>query len=170
MFFEFYPWQLDVDIEATKQLYIENNYAIDKAVNIAFMERLTPNQRNFFDALGVDLKRIEMDHVVYDIPEDEETPATRINRIMVHFLFKGHFLALPQYQKDLYGDEEVFGKAFPDSIKVLSSAEEDYIKPFNNGIGSGIIFKHPCFHYEDETFQKWDCGYLMGSILAFDHL
>ena len=52
MFLEFYPWQLDVDIEATKQLYTENNYSIDQAVNTAFMESLTLNQRTFFDSLS----------------------------------------------------------------------------------------------------------------------
>ncbi|NME48489.1 toxin-antitoxin system protein [Enterococcus gallinarum] len=166
MFLECYPWKLDVDIEATKQLYVENNYSIDQAVNTAFMESLTLNQRTFFDSLGVDLMKIEIDPMVYDIPEDEETPATKIHRIMVHFLLKGCFLALPQYQKDIYSDEAVFGNMFPNSIKVLSSAEEDYIKPFHNGIGLGIFFKHPCGHYEDKKFQVWDCGYLMGSILV----
>lgn len=130
------------------------------------MESLTLNQRTFFDSLGVDLMKIEIDPMVYDISEDEETPAAKIHRIMVHFLLKGCFLALPQYQKDIYSDEAVFGNMFPNSIKVLSSAEEDYIKPFHNGIGLGIFFKHPCGHYEDKKFQVWDCGYLMGSILV----
>lgn len=25
MIFKFYPWTLDIDVEATKQLYLENN-------------------------------------------------------------------------------------------------------------------------------------------------
>lgn len=97
MFFEFYPWQLDVDVEATKELYAEHNYSIDQAVNIAFMESLTPKQRQFFDSLGVDLTKIEIDHVVYDIPADEENPSTNMHRMLVHFLLRGRFLALPQY-------------------------------------------------------------------------
>ena len=74
-------------------------------------------------------------------------------------------LALPQYQKDLYTDEEVFGETFPDSVRVLSSDDEDYLKVYDNGIGAGIVFKHPCFHYDNEIFKEWDCGYILGSIL-----
>ena len=60
---------------------------------------------------------------------------------------------MPKYQKDIYSDEEVFGKKFPEFIKVLSSNDEDYLKTFDNGIGAGIVFKHPCFHY-DKKFLK----------------
>lgn len=33
MIFDFYPWKLEVDIDKTKELYIKNNYAIDKKTN-----------------------------------------------------------------------------------------------------------------------------------------
>ena len=71
---------------------------------------------------------------------------------------------MPKYQKDIYSDEEVFGKKIPESIKILSD-DEDYLKTFDNGIGAGIVFKHPCFHYSDERFKEWDCGYILGTIL-----
>ena len=74
-------------------------------------------------------------------------------------------LALPQYQKDLYTDEEVFGETFPDSVKALSSDDEDYLKVYDNGIGASVVFEHPCFHYDNEIFKEWDCGYILGSIL-----
>ena len=28
---------------------------------------------------------------------------------------------------------------------------------YDNGIGVGIVFKHPCFHYDNEIFKEWDC-------------
>ncbi len=30
-----------------------------------------------------------------------------------------------------------------------------------------IVFKHPCFHFEEPEFQEWDCGYVLGTILIF---
>ena len=128
MLFEFMPWQLDVDIESTKLFYESNDYSKDKALNQDFIDSLTKEQKYFFDSLGVDLLKIEIDEAVYDIPEDGEMPSLKIKRLSVDFLMKGEILALPQYQKDLYTDEEVFWKIFPDTVKVLSSADEDYLK------------------------------------------
>ena len=125
MLFEFMPWQLDVDIESTKLFYESNDYSKDKALNQDFIDSLTKEQKYFFDSLGVDLLKIEIDEAVYDIPEDGEMPSLKIKRLSVDFLMKGEILALPQYQKDLYTDEEVFWKTFPDTVKVLSSADED---------------------------------------------
>ena len=131
MLFEFMPWQLDVDIESTKLFYESNDYSKDKALNQDFIDSLTKEQKYFFDSLGVDLLKIEIDEAVYDIPEDGEMPSLKIKRLSVDFLMKGEILALPQYQKDLYTDEEVFWKTFPDTVKVLSSADEDYILILN---------------------------------------
>ena len=119
---------------------------------------------------GNDLLKIEIDEAVYDIPEDGEMSSLKIKRLSVDFLMKGEILALPQYQKDLYTDEEVFWKTFPDTVKVLSSADEDYLKTYDNGIGSGIVFKHPCFHYDNEIFKEWDCGYILGTILIMQDM
>lgn len=96
------------------------------------------------------MAKIEVDKVIYEIPKDEEISTSKIYRMSVNFLIRGKILALPKYQKDIYSDEEVFGKKIPESIKILSD-DEDYLKTFDNGIGAGIVFKHPCFHYGDET-------------------
>lgn len=170
MIFDFNPWQIDVDIELTKQLYKEVDYSIDKTTNVEFIESLSSEQQQFFYSLGVDLAKVEIDKTIYEIPEDEEMPASKINRMLVNFLIKGKILALPKYQKDIYSDEEVFGKKFPESIKVLSSDDEDYFKTFDKGIGAGIVFKHPCFHYDDEKFKDWDCGYILGTILSMKNM
>ena len=102
MLFEFMPWQLDVDIESTKLFYESNDYSKDKALNQDFIDSLTKEQKYFFDSLGVDLLKIEIDEAVYDIPEDGEMSSLKIKRLSVDFLMKGEILALPQYQKDLY--------------------------------------------------------------------
>ena len=166
MIFDFNPWQLDVDIDLTKQLYKEVDYSTDKTANMEFIENLSLEQQQFFNSLGVDLTKIDVDKTIYDIPKDEETPASKIYRMTVNFFIRGKILALPKYQKDIYSDEEVFGKKFPEFIKVLSSNDEDYLKTFDNGIGAGIVFKHPCFHYDKEIFKEWDCGYILGTILT----
>ena len=153
MLFEFMPWQLDVDIESTKLFYESNDYSKDKALNQDFIDSLTKEQKYFFDSLGVDLLKIEIDEAVYDIPEDGEMPSLKIKRLSVDFLMKGEILALPQYQKDLYTDEEVFWKTFPDTVKVLSSADEDYLKTYDN-----------------EIFKEWDCGYILGTILIMQDM
>ena len=66
MLFEFMPWQLDVDIESTKLFYESNDYSKDKALNQDFIDSLTKEQKYFFDSLGVDLLKIEIDEAVYD--------------------------------------------------------------------------------------------------------
>lgn len=170
MIFEFLPWQIDIDIESTKVFYDTNDNSKNKVFNTEFVEGLTDEQKQFFYSIGVDLSKIEVDQVIYNLPEEGELPAIKIKRITVNFFIKGKFLALPQYQKDLYSDDEVFGKAFPDSMKVLSSEEKDYLKTFDNGIGAGIVFKHPCFHYDDERFKNWDCGYILGTILMMQDM
>lgn len=164
MIFNFNPWQLDADVDLTKQLYEEVDYSVDKTANIEFIESLSSEQQLFFNSLGIDLAKIEVDKVIYEIPKDEEISTSKIYRMSVNFLIRGKILALPKCQKDIYSDEEVFGKKIPESIKILSD-DEDYLKTFDNGIGAGIVFKHPCFHYGDERFKEWDCGYILGTIL-----
>ena len=146
MFFECLPWQLEVDIESTKFVYKANDYSKNGDLNTEFMESLTQEQKDFFDAIGVDLsKNPNGCRVLDDIPEEKEMPALKMKRVCVNFLIKGKFLALPKYQKDLYSDEEVFGKAFPDSVKVLSCDEENYLQTFDNGIGQVSYFKTSWF-------------------------
>lgn len=169
MIFDFYPWQLDVDVEKTRELYKKTDYSIDKAANVEFIKGLSAEQLNFFNSLGVDLAKIEVDKTIYEIPEDEETHASKKYRMFINFLIEGKILALPKYQKDIYSDEEMFGNEFPELIKV-SPDHEEYLEIFHNGIGAGIIFKHPCFHYDDDKFKNWDCGYILGTILIMQDI
>ena len=169
MIFNFDPWQLDIDVDLTKQLYQEGDYSTDKTANIEFIESLSSEQQLFFYSLGVDLDKIGVDKTIYEIPEDDEISVSKIYRMSVNFLMKGKILALPKYQKDIYSDDEVFGNNFPKAIKVLSADDEDYLKTFDNGIGAGIVFKHPCFHYENEKFKNWDCGYIVVDLINYQN-
>lgn len=85
MIFNFNPWQLDADVDLTKQLYEEVDYSVDKTANIEFIESLSSEQQLFFNSLGIDLAKIEVDKVIYEIPKDEEIPASKIYRMSVKF-------------------------------------------------------------------------------------
>lgn len=110
MIFDFNPWQLDIDVDLTRQLYKEMDYSTNKEANAEFIKKLSSKQDLFFDTLGVNLTKVDIDKTIYEIPEDEETPASRIDRTSVNFMLRGRILTLPKYQMDIYSDEEVFGK------------------------------------------------------------
>lgn len=86
MIFNFDPWQLDIDVDLTKQLYQEGDYSTDKTANIEFIESLSSEQQLFFYSLGVDLDKIEVDKTIYEIPEDDEISVSKIYRMSVNFL------------------------------------------------------------------------------------
>lgn len=88
MIFDFNPWQLDVDVDLTKQLYKEADYSTNKTSNLEFIKSLSSEQQMFFNSLGVDLSKVEVDKTIYEIPEDEKTPASKIYRMFVNFLNK----------------------------------------------------------------------------------
>lgn len=78
MIFDFNPWQLDVDIDLTKKLYKEVDYSTDKTANMEFIEKLSLEQQHFFNSLGIDLMKVDVDKTIYEIPEDEKMPASKI--------------------------------------------------------------------------------------------
>ena len=45
MIFDFYPWTLDIDVEATKKLYVQNDFAEDRMVNEKFVNAFTKEQK-----------------------------------------------------------------------------------------------------------------------------
>lgn len=170
MIFDFYPWKLEVDIDKTKELYIKNNYAIDKKTNEEFVNQLSDKQMDFFLSLGVNPMKIEIDKKVYDIPDEKDLTGGRIQRIAVNFIFCGKFLVIPEFQKDLYEDDKLFGNNIPSSLKVISLPEDEYLVTYNiDNIGCGIVFKHPC-SFNGKEFTTWDCGYVKGSILIMTDL
>ena len=160
----FYPWKMELDTDATKRLYSRRSFAADPAANAALIAALTPGQREFFASLGVDPARIRADEKTYTIPADGGLPAVRLHRLTIDFLLCVKFLAIPDYQRELYGDAELFGDTLPASLAVEVMPEDGKL-PLYDVDGWGVVFKHPCLHMEDAAFQSWDCGYLLGSVL-----
>ena len=168
MIFNFHPWTLDINVEATKQLYSENDYLTDPAANTKFAKQLSEKQKDFFTSIGIDPMKIKVDETIYDIPGDNETAGRKVYRMLIDFMICGKFLAVPRFQKEIYGSDEVFGSEFPDSLKII----EDNVFPAYDidGLGKGAVFKHPCTRFDTETFQTWDCGYIIGTILIMSDL
>lgn len=163
MIFTFYPWKLDIDPEAAKELYLAEDDTVDKKVNERFIQSLNEEQRTFFDALGVDLTKVRAEEKRHDI-SDERADADTLIMTSVDFLMKGKLLAIPDYQHSLYADEEVFGESFPGSVEVIKMPADQQL-PFYDVDGMKIIFKHPYFHFDEEQYKSWDCGAVMGSVL-----
>ena len=116
--------------------------------------------------LGVDTMRVKADEKQWDLSADEESEYNgELYRLAVDFLMVGSFVAIPDYQKDLYGDDEMFGKSLPEALEIVQM-EDDKLPTYELD-NMNIVFKHPCFHFEEPEFQKWDCGYVLGTILIF---
>ena len=45
---EFYPWKIDADVEATRHLYLSNDYAKDKRINKKIYDGMSEKQKMFF--------------------------------------------------------------------------------------------------------------------------
>ena len=85
MVFDFYPWNLDVDVEGTRLLYRDNDYAGKRKVNERFWQAMSDGQKRFFHSLGVDFMRVEADEKLYNIPDKREAggsspPRSTMNR------------------------------------------------------------------------------------------
>ena len=162
MIFEFYPWKIDIDVEATRQLYEENDYAEDKAFNRRLADTMTQQQKNFFSSLGVDIHKMRAEEKIHDIPEEDGMSGGKIAVQKIDFFLCGKFLAIPDYQQELYGDEEIAELQLPDALQIVKMPEENKL-PIYDIDGWGCVFKHP--YFRNEKCKKWDCGYVLGSIL-----
>ena len=159
MVFDFYPWKIDVDVEKTRRFYQENDYSSNKEWNKMFVEVLNESQIDFFDNFGIDLMKIEIEK--HDFVDNEEVPYI----YSIDFLIYGRFLRLPKEQLDVYLDEEVFGASI--DLQSIESIETDDMVVYDSlGLGTGIRFKHPATHFEDEQFQEWECGYIAGALIV----
>ncbi|BFL45721.1 hypothetical protein [Lactonifactor longoviformis] len=169
MIFDFYPWKMDIDIKATEQLYERKDYAKDRNANQTMLEAMSEKQKNFFVSVGVDILKAKVTEKVYNIPSDGELSGGKIYSRTLDFLMCGKFLSIPDYQEEIYSDEDIFGMNFPDSLQVISMPEEQKIPVFDID-GWGCVFKHPLFRFGEEDVTQWDCGYIAGSILLMKDL
>lgn len=160
MLFNFYPWEIESDVEKTKELYKEKDHSLDKSINKKFKSSLTPKQKDFFDSLGVDLDKIYISECTYDIPEDVHQKAERIYKMSIHFLITGKFAALTGFQKRLYQDEELFGDELPTELKIVELEDTNAVPAYNVD-GIDFSFKHPKFVIDKPHFREWNCGYII---------
>lgn len=164
MIVNFYPWEIDVDIEATKRFYEENDCSEDKVVNQWFYAAMTQKQKDFFASLGVEIDKVKAAERVHEIPDEEELPGGKIFIRTLDFLLCGDFLAIPDYQAHICGEEDLTGMKLPDALKIITMPEGEKLPTYNID-GWNCVFKHPIFHMDESKFEKWDCGFVMGSIL-----
>ena len=148
MIADFYPWKIDVDIEATKQFYDENDWSEDRAANQKFCDVMTGKQKQFFSALGIDIHKVKAEERVHEIPDEEETPGGKIYVRTLDFLFCGTFLSIPDYQWNLYNDEEIVGMRLPETLEVVEMPEyinifRDFFSPLSIFLNFSSAMAHP---------------------------
>ena len=59
MIMNFHPWEIDVDVDATRQFYEENDCAEDRDINQKFYDKMSQAQKDFFASIGVDIQKIK---------------------------------------------------------------------------------------------------------------
>ena len=146
MEFNFYPWKLDIDVEKTKALYAEKTFAVDEAANRILISKLTKEQRDFLDSLGVDPSKIQVHKKEYDLSK-EECDEDELRSLEVAFLLCGKFLSTPADQIEMYKDEDVYGRNIvPEDLDIEMVDTDELFAPIEFGIG--LRFKHPVSHFE----------------------
>ena len=80
----------------------------------------------------------------------------------VDFLVCGKFLTIAEFQKEIYGNIE----EFKDDVEKVDVLDYDF-PPFVNidDMVCGVVFKHPSSKFDFKGFEKWDCGYICGSVI-----
>lgn len=165
MEFNFYPWKLDIDVEKTKALYVEKTFAVDEEANRILLSKLTKEQRDFLDSLGVDSTKIQVHKKEYDLSE-EECDEDELRSLEVAFLLCGKFLSAPADQIEMYKDEDVYGRNIvPEDLEVEMVDTDELFAPIVFGIG--LRFKHPLSHFSGDEYMSWDCGYVCGSTIFY---
>ncbi|MGO5086139.1 hypothetical protein ACTQ3U_02350 [Oscillospiraceae bacterium LCP25S3_F9] len=155
---KYLPWIIDVDIVGTKKLYQENDYSLDKSWNKIFIDKLNEFQYVFFDKLGIDLMKVEVER--HDFEEHPEIPYM----LSINILFCGKFLAMPSEQLEIYKDEELYGTCI--EIDNVESIPTDDLAAYEElNLGTGIRFKHPVSHFEGSQFEKWNCGFVNAALI-----
>ena len=162
MIYDLYPWKIDIDRDETVKLYEEKDFSLDKEWNSRLISKLDDEALAFFDRLGVDLMKAEIEEKVMEFFEVDEEK--QILRISGEFVLRGTFKEIPSWQAEIYEDDEVLGK-MPD-IMQKTDADEMTCKAGN--IQPGVVFKPPYFRVEKGSLRVWDSGYIVGSILIIE--
>jgi hypothetical protein len=111
--------------------------------------------------------KIKIEEKEYDFTDfyEDDPKYGKSHMMAVKFLLCGKFIAMPSDQIEIYTDAELYNKEIPQSLEVI---KDDMALGYDvDGLGVGIRFKHPVFHFEDKAFEKWDCGYVCGMTLVY---
>lgn len=165
MEFNFYPWKLEIDVEKTRELYAKKTFAVDEEANQILLSKLTKEQRDFLDSLGVDPEKIQVHKKEYDLSE-EECDEDELRSLEVAFLLCGKFLSAPADQIEMYKDKDVYGRNIvPEDLDIEMVDTDELFAPIEFGIG--LRFKHPVSHFSGDEYMSWDCGYVCGSTIFY---
>lgn len=164
MIFDFEPWKLDIDVDATREQY--RNKECNRNINLTnkVIQLLSKDQKDFFTSLSVDISKADMKENIYDFPE--ENPPEKTLSIQIRFMMCGRFSAIPEFQNELYweGDEKIFIDRFPTDLNVVNASNGKYFATYNVDT-MAVIFKHPITSIQNEKFKKWECGYVLGEAI-----
>ncbi|MFA9378780.1 MAG: hypothetical protein ACERKZ_18850 [Lachnotalea sp.] len=162
MIFDFKPWKLDIDVDATRKQYCNNECNRNIKLTNKVMQLLSKDQKDFFTSLSVDISKAEIKENIYDFPVDN--PPDKILRIQILFMMFGRFRAIPEFQNELYweGDEKIFIDRFPTDLNVVNASNGEYFTTYNVDT-MAVVFKHPYLSIQNEKFKKWECGYVLGA-------
>ena len=164
MIFDFDPWKLDIDVDATREQYRNNECNRNIDLTNKVIQLLSEEQKNFFTSLSVDLSKVDIKEYIYDFPE--ENPPEKTLSIQIRFLMCGRFCAIPKFQNELYweGDEKIFIDRFPTDLNVVNASNGEYFTTYDVDTMT-VIFKHPYISIQNEKFKKWECGYVLGDAI-----
>ena len=124
MIMNFHPWEIDVDVDATRQFYEENDCAEGQGYQPkVFMTKCLRLRKIFLHPSGVNIQKIKAKERIHEIPGEEDLPGGKVYIRTLDFLFCGRFLSIPDYQQHIYSDEEITGLEFPDTLRVVTMPE-----------------------------------------------
>ena len=147
MVYEFYPWKIDVNKEKTIQYYQTEDMSADRKINNLVNGKLTKRQKDFFEDIGVDISKIWIQ--------------SKLDCFELRFYVVGNIIGLPDSQKEAL--ESVFHIICPNEVELY--ATDNFLCDID---GMALRFKHPCSYLLDETYNKWNCGFIYGMAMIYN--
>ena len=139
--------------EVFRILFLKQCNALNEILPALFEK--TKNYTELLLSLSVTNQDGVVYHLIHDIPEEDGMSGGKIAVQKIDFFLCGKFLAIPDYQQELYGNEEIAELQLPDALQIVKMPEENKL-PIYDIDGWGCVFKHP--YFRNKKCKKWDCG------------